>query len=294
MKYLSGIKFAIAITVAVCAVSCGSVSSDQSAGTSAPAGPQSYGSGLSASEGESEIVFHSSPNAGTLSVYVDGQLKQTMRPQDSVTVIVPDGQHTFWVDWTAKDSEGRDVSIKGEQLSVNTETKKYVFSVSLPALLGGSSMLLTGRKVTLNKTSESALTGGRTAGASKGIEGAAIRACDALMADIPGGAKIAVLSVSSNDKDMSETVMYEIEYHLLQSRQFTIVNRNQLDAIYSEQNLGLSGDVSDESAASIGNMLGAGIVITGAISGSGTTRALRLRALDTTTGRVVAMSREVF
>jgi hypothetical protein len=56
----------------------------------------------------------------------------------------------------------------------------------------------------------------------------------------------------------------------------------------------MSGDVSDESAVSIGHLLGAGIVITGNTSGSGTTQRLTLKALDTTTAKVVSMPREPF
>jgi hypothetical protein len=59
-----------------------------------------------------------------------------------------------------------------------------------------------------------------------------------------------------------------------------------------EQRFQLSGEVSDQSAVSIGNLLGANIVITGNISGTGSTQRLTLKALDVRTGQIVSMARE--
>jgi hypothetical protein len=44
----------------------------------------------------------------------------------------------------------------------------------------------------------------------------------------------------------------------------------------------------------IGKILGASIVITASISGSGTMRRLTLKALDVKTARIVSMARESF
>ena len=270
MKYFSIMNFSVLLTAALM-VSCLSTPKP-------PAGPQSYGSDLTASQGESEIVLNSSSNAGTLSFYVDGELKQTMRPQDSVKLIVPDGRHTVLVDWVGKDRNGDNVPIKGDPLDLTVKSERYVYTISLPQLLAGSSTLLAGKKVQLDRVNVTALSGRESSRDSRGIEGAVIRASETLIREIPKGAVIAVLGISSNDSEAAASAVDELEYQLQKSGLFTLVERKNLDSIRSEQYLSMSGDVSDESALSIGKLLGAGIVITGSTSGSGTTQRLTLKA----------------
>jgi TolB-like protein len=106
--------------------------------------------------------------------------------------------------------------------------------------------------------------------------------------------RIAVLNVASNNSNLSAYVVEELEYQLVSSRKFTIVDRNALDAIRREQNFQMSGDVSDDSAVSIGQMLGANIVITGSITGAGTNQRLSIRALDVRTAEIITIKRADF
>jgi curli biogenesis system outer membrane secretion channel CsgG len=72
------------------------------------------------------------------------------------------------------------------------------------------------------------------------------------------------------------------------------VDRKTLDTIRSEQKFQLSGDVDDNSAVSIGKMLGANIVITGSVTGTGSTQRLTIKALNVQTAQIVTMAREQF
>jgi N-acetylmuramic acid 6-phosphate (MurNAc-6-P) etherase len=168
-----------------------------------------------------------------------------------------------------------------------------VYNISPPELVGGSTRLLIGKAVQLVRVSVNQLSGRESSRDSKGIEGAVIRALEELIDGLPGGAAIAVLSISSSDDETAESAIDELQYQLVKAR-FTIVTRKELDLVRSEHNLGAAGEVSDESAARIGHLAGADIIITGNVSGSGTTRRLTLNALDTTTGRVVANGRGLF
>jgi TolB-like protein len=105
---------------------------------------------------------------------------------------------------------------------------------------------------------------------------------------------IAVLTIASNDNKLSESAIDELEFNLVDSKKVTIVDRNRLDQIRKEQNFQLSGDVSDDSAVSIGNMLGANIVIVGTISTTGSRGRITIRALDVKTAQIVTMARESF
>jgi TolB-like protein len=128
----------------------------------------------------------------------------------------------------------------------------------------------------------------------EGIEEAINEACDTLIGDLPQDSTVAVLSVSSSDRNMAVFVIDEIEFQLVNSKQFSIVDRKTLDSIRFEQNFQMSGDVDDSSAVSIGNMLGASVVITGSITGSGKMQRLTVKALDVKTAKIITMAREQF
>jgi TolB-like protein len=117
---------------------------------------------------------------------------------------------------------------------------------------------------------------------------------DELIDTLPQNSRIAVLSMSSDERTLSETAVDELEFNLVDARKFTVVDRGRLDQIRWEQNFQLSGEVSDNSAVSIGNMLGANIVIVGTISVNGSRGRITVRALDTKTAQIVTMAREQF
>jgi hypothetical protein len=133
-----------------------------------------------------------------------------------------------------------------------------------------------------------------TKDAAAETENAVKRAGEKFIGSLPENAVIAVLNISANEKDTAVFIMEELEFQLLESGRFKIVDRRSLDAIRAERNFQMSGAVSDESAVSIGNMLGANIVITGALSGSAAARRLTLKALDVQSAEIVASAREEF
>jgi len=111
---------------------------------------------------------------------------------------------------------------------------------------------------------------------------------------MPQNATIAVLSISSPDQDMAAFAIDELEFQLVNTNLFRMVDRKTLDSLRVERNFQMSGEVSDDSAVSIGNMLGASIVITGSITGAGNTRRITIKALDVSTAQIVAIAREGF
>jgi TolB-like protein len=133
---------------------------------------------------------------------------------------------------------------------------------------------------------------GSQARAAATREEAVNRASEKFINALPEYAVVAVLSVASDDTETAVFIVDEFEYRLVEANKFKIVDRKSLDAVRSEQNFQASGAVGDESAVSIGNMLGAAVVITGDISGSGTSRRLNLKALDVQTGEIMVTARE--
>jgi hypothetical protein len=118
------------------------------------------------------------------------------------------------------------------------------------------------------------------------------KASETLVQKITRDSTIAVVSVYSTDRNTSEYIIGELEYNLVNSGQFRIVDRRRLDQIRIEQNFQMSGEVSDASAVSIGNILGANIVITGEITGTGSLQRVVFKVLDVRTAQIITMTRE--
>jgi len=170
-------------------------------------------------------------------------------------------------------------------------TEGTFFAVAIPAglICNFQKLTATGDVVSLSDS------GGRadTFQASH-IDNALENAAETLIDSMPRNATIAILSIYSENREIAEYVIDELEYKLVDTRKFQIVDRRRLEQIRQEQNFQMSEDVDDSSAISIGSMLGAGIVITGNISGSGSSRRLVLKALDVKTAQILTMTRERF
>jgi len=125
------------------------------------------------------------------------------------------------------------------------------------------------------------------------IDAILARAIDDVSRGLATTSRIAILEVSSSveERSMAEFVTGELEL-ILWRRGFTIVSRSDLDRIRSEQQLGLTGEVDDNTAAGIGRIAGASVILTGGIDGTGDLRRLRLRALSTETGQVIGVTAE--
>jgi len=129
---------------------------------------------------------------------------------------------------------------------------------------------------------------------AEGIEQAVNKSAEQIIKNIPQNSIAAIINISSRDADLAEYIIDEIAYLLVNSKKCRIVERKTIDAIRVEQNFQMSGDVDDDNVISIGKMIGASVVITGTVSGSGYIRRLRIKALDVKTGEILAMSSEPF
>ena len=155
---------------------------------------------------------------------------------------------------------------------------------------------LYGNVQKITATGDVILLGGgtETPRTSRSMEEALNKAAAALIESMPANTTLAILNVYSADRDTSEYIIDALEYRFFNARKFNIVDRRRLEQIRQEQNFQMSGEVSDSSAISIGQMLGAGVVITGSVSGSIDSRRLTLRALDVQTARIITMAMELF
>jgi hypothetical protein len=128
----------------------------------------------------------------------------------------------------------------------------------------------------------------------KGLEDAIKRVISSLMNGLPGGSKIAVVNVESDDKNTVSLVIDEVEFHLVSTKRFTIVDRSTLDLIIKEQKFQMSGAVNDNDVVQIGALSGANVVIAGSVIKSENTNRLSLKALDVKTGQIITMAHESY
>jgi hypothetical protein len=177
--------------------------------------------------------------------------------------------------------------LNGEQL--NEEAYFYLLEAAIKQYDGGINV----REISWYKEGEDVSARGIVVRPDPlGKAGSSLeRAAGQIMASLPPGSKIAIVYVSSQNPDTAEFITHELEYIMVRNG-FTVMDRNQLDRIRHEQNFQSSGEVDDETAVSIGKIAGANIIITGSVTGSGTTGRLRLRALHTQTAQVMAAASE--
>ena len=108
------------------------------------------------------------------------------------------------------------------------------------------------------------------------------------------GSRLALLPINAADKENGDYAYDTITVKFTNSGKYDMLERARINEILKEQNFQLSGMVSDETAVSIGKMLGAQAIIVGDISGSGNTRRLVFRCLDVETGKILGISSERF
>ncbi|MDR3138437.1 MAG: CsgG/HfaB family protein [Treponema sp.] len=160
----------------------------------------------------------------------------------------------------------------------------------------------TGGKPGAAETESAPVSGNPAAGEPAGGESpwtaslteALYQSYEELSENIQGPVSIAVIAISSPDPAEEEFALEELTLFLVNSKKYRVVDRRDLDIIRAEQNFHLSGEVDDDTAVSIGHLIGAAIVITGRIISYDIAQYLSLKALDVETGRIRAMSSRRF
>jgi hypothetical protein len=227
-------------------------------------------------------------------IYIDGKNVLTLANGKSGVVTVSDGLHRIYAElYTMKTEE-----ILFEAAGGTTRISITADSLDSFVIIVGDAASPASRaavpKAAVPKTAAPRTPAARKPAGQSSLETALSAAADEVITMLTPGTTIAVVSIASRDIESAEFVVDELAYIFVSSRNFRIVDRKSLEAIRSEQNFQTSGEVDDDSAVSIGKLLGANIVITGSISGAGSTRRLRLKALDVMTAEIVAMASEAF
>jgi len=107
---------------------------------------------------------------------------------------------------------------------------------------------------------------------------------------IPKRNKVAFLNVKSDWPDFSEYILSSLIENAVNDEVFSVVDRRQLDDLRSELKFQWSGEVSDKSAQEIGQMLGAQIIVSGAVTEVGNEYRIQVRAISVKTAAVLGLN----
>jgi len=104
---------------------------------------------------------------------------------------------------------------------------------------------------------------------------------------LPRGARVAVLKIEARSDDFAENVTNSLIAKLVAQNHFIVVERGRtLRNLEAELNYQMSGNVSDETASSIGKQLGAQLIVTGSIVPRGDLYSMNIRVVHVETARI--------
>jgi len=106
---------------------------------------------------------------------------------------------------------------------------------------------------------------------------------------IPARTKVVVLNFTSDWVKLSDYIIEELIGYIVNEGTLTVVDRQNLETIRKEMDFQLSGEVSDDTAQSIGKKLGAQTIISGSITAIGNAYRLRIRAISVETAQILGM-----
>jgi TolB-like protein len=108
-----------------------------------------------------------------------------------------------------------------------------------------------------------------------------------IISKIPAESKVGIVNMNSSSVNLSNYIIDSIIMHLVNTNNFTVIERSELDIIQKEQRYQLSGEVSDETAVSVGKQLGTQVIVTGAIVPLGNNYSLRIKITNVQTAQII-------
>jgi TolB-like protein len=178
----------------------------------------------------------------------------------------------------------RRIKLSADEYTKGTKTQKQM-------VIGGNKMKMKKMKLTAAFIAALFLAVG-CAGSPKagsgddGLDAAMRKISDYLNEKIPQRSKVVFLNVKSNWPDLSEYILSGLSENAVNDGVFSVVDRQQLDAIRAELNFQWSGEVSDASAQEIGKMLGAQTIVSGTVTTLGDEYRIQVRAIAVQTAAV--------
>ena len=101
-----------------------------------------------------------------------------------------------------------------------------------------------------------------------------------LAARLPDGANTAIVAFDADTAALSDYVFEELWSHFEEAGKFVMVDRRNIERVHTELDYQMSGEVSDDSARSIGQQYGAEVIVYGRMTRMGDEYRMTLYATD--------------
>ena len=123
------------------------------------------------------------------------------------------------------------------------------------------------------------------------IETALQKTAEEFSSSMKKNTTIAIVGIASESQDLSDFMLDDLTLRFVQTKKVTVANRANLDAIKTEMNFQLSGEVSNDSIQQLGAMAGANVVIHGRFIPLGRKYSLTIQALNVSSAEVINICR---
>ena len=123
------------------------------------------------------------------------------------------------------------------------------------------------------------------------IETALQKTAEEFSSSMKKNTTIAIVGIASESQDLSDFMLDDLTLRFVQTKKVTVANRANLDAIKTEMNFQLSGEVSTDSIQQLGAMSGANVVIHGKFIPLGSKYSLTIQALNVSSAEVINICR---
>ena len=110
-----------------------------------------------------------------------------------------------------------------------------------------------------------------------------------LAGQLEHGAKVALMPIDSPGEELSEYILDELTAYIVNEGKLVVVDRRNMELLLNELDFQLSPEVNDETAQSIGKILGVQYIISGSFSILGDLYRLRVGAIAVETAQITAM-----
>jgi len=114
------------------------------------------------------------------------------------------------------------------------------------------------------------------------LQGVIEQSAESIATDLSAGTRVAIVAFESENDNLSDFIMEELTGALV-GRGIEVADRQNLPYVFQELNFQMSGNVSDDTAKSVGQFVAAELVITGQLYDLGGTRQLSFNAINVET-----------
>jgi TolB-like protein len=164
------------------------------------------------------------------------------------------------------------------------DVRHAFFIFSLLFLFGGCSSISSSSYTKTRNIEQNAVL---TQSQNISLDSAIIEGSNYLIGRLSSGSKVAIVNIQSPTMNLTHYVIDTLSMYLVNKNNFIVIERSELGAVQKEQRYQLSGEVSDETAVSIGHQLGTQFIITGSMLPLGVRYSLRLKIINVETAQIL-------